>query len=119
MNTFVTQDFSPAEVAMMREQADSGIDLFPERDIPAEDTTDAVVQRFLDTHPHARIHPTESVKGAPLIIDESRRNMSGVVGCTGTAYPVYRDVYDTVPAGYDFHAVHTDTQQPRPEVPSV
>lgn len=73
---------------------------------------DAVIASFLAEHPHARV-TEEKVHGIPLIFDNTRRNLEGIVGFTGTAYPTFDHPYDDVPSGYAFHAVHVDTHKER------
>ncbi len=112
MNTLVIQDFTPTEVQMMRMQPQYGVHSFAERTVMVrrKKTAQDVVRQFLNDHPNARIHPTETVRGVPLIIDESRKNLDDIVGFTGIAYPVFAHMYDTVPSEYAFHAVDSYTQ---------
>jgi hypothetical protein len=112
MNTLVIQDFTDHETEMMSRQPQFGIHSFREREIEETRTKTAqdIAQEFLRMHPNARILPGETIKGVPLIIDESRKNLEGIVGFTGIAYPVFNGMYDAVPSGYAFYAVHVDTQ---------
>jgi hypothetical protein len=70
---------------------------------------DAVIAEFLEEHPDA-IVLEETIKGIPLIFDQTREQLDKIVGFTGIAYPMFADLYDTVPSGYTFHAVDVHTQ---------
>lgn len=103
------RDYSSDEVAMLRMQEEAGIHGFPES-IRLDEGS--VIDTFLAEYPNARTS-NETVRGFPLIIDETRRNLTETVGCTGVAYPTFDHPYGDMPSGYAFHTVNSDVQFPR------
>jgi hypothetical protein len=104
------RDYSSDEMEMLRIQQQAGIHLFPEMESHHEGTA---IDAFLADHSNACLS-TETVNGFPLIIDETRKDLSETVGHTGVAYPIFDHPYSDIPSGYAFHAVHSATQKPHP-----
>lgn len=132
----ISYDYSPDERRFIREQRALGIERFTDA-IPVldvcprtvngirsvtltEDATadkddvqlsaeETIINNFLAQHPNAQVS-NETVRGFPLIIDKTRRNLSETVGNTGVAYPTFEHPYSETPNGYAFHAVHSAIQ---------